>query len=172
MGTVSASRALAPVAKPAHPELVTKVERILVPLDHSPGGHAILDYACAVARGLGASLTLLNVHEPPNEMIGMVPGATVGGEHAAEHAAGVALLDRALAILQAQGIEPIDRIVERAPAASDAILTHARRGAFDLIVMGTHGRQGISHLLMGSVAEKVVRTAPCPVLTVRLPEAA
>lgn len=169
MGTVSVSCALAPDAEPAHPEIVTKVERILVPLDHSPGGHAILDYACAVARGLGASLTLLHVHEPPNEMIGLVPGATVGGELAAEHAAGVALLDRALAILQAHGIEPLDRIVERAASASDAILSHARRGAFDLIVMGTHGRKGLSRLVMGSVAEQVLRDAPCPVLTVHLP---
>jgi len=169
VGTVSVSCALAPAAKPAHPEIVTKVERILVALDHSPVGHAILDYASAVARGLGASLTLLNVHEPPNEMIGVVSGATVGGELVAEHAAGVALLDRALAILAAQGIEPIDRIVERAPSASDAILTHARRGAFDLIVMGTHGRKGLSRLVMGSVAEAVLRDAPCPVLTVHLP---
>jgi len=148
---------------------VAKVERILVPLDHSPGADAILDYACAVARGLHASITLLSVHEPPNEMIGVVPGATVGGEHAAEHAAGVALLDRAAAVLRAQGIEPIDRIVERAPSASDAILTHARRGAFDLIVMGTHGRKGLSRLVMGSVAEAVLRDSPCPVLTVHLP---
>ena len=169
MGTVSVSRALALAAEPAHPELVTKVERILVPLDHSPGGYAILDYACAIARGLGASLTLLHVHEPPNELIGMVPGATVGGEHVAEHAAGVALLDRAVAILEAQGIEPVDRIVERASSASEAILTHARRGAFDLIVMGTHGRKGLSRLVMGSVAEQVLRDAPCPVLTVHLP---
>ena len=54
------------------------------------------------------------------------------------------------------------------PAA--AIVDYARREQIDLIVMGTHGRGGVAHLLMGSVAERVVRTAPCPVLTVRHPE--
>ena len=51
-----------------------------------------------------------------------------------------------------------------------AINTFAKDAGVDLIVMGTHGRGAITHLLMGSVAERVVRTAPCPVLTVRLPE--
>ena len=50
------------------------------------------------------------------------------------------------------------------------IVNYARRNGIDLIVMGTHGRGAIAHLLMGSVAERVVRTAPCPVLTVRNPE--
>jgi nucleotide-binding universal stress UspA family protein len=51
-----------------------------------------------------------------------------------------------------------------------AIVTYAKDANLDLIVMGTHGRGGMAHVLMGSVAEKVVRTAPCPVLTVRHPE--
>jgi nucleotide-binding universal stress UspA family protein len=55
-----------------------------------------------------------------------------------------------------------------APAA--AIVTYADKSNIDLIVMGTHGRGGLAHLLMGSVAERVVRMAPCPVLTVRHPE--
>jgi nucleotide-binding universal stress UspA family protein len=50
------------------------------------------------------------------------------------------------------------------------ILERAASGKYDLLVMGTHGRTGLSHMLMGSVAEKVVRRAPCPVLTVRTPE--
>jgi nucleotide-binding universal stress UspA family protein len=50
------------------------------------------------------------------------------------------------------------------------ILQAATSGAYDLVVMGTHGRTGLSAILMGSVAEKVVREAPCPVMTVRLPE--
>jgi len=54
------------------------------------------------------------------------------------------------------------------PAA--AIVDYAGRSAVDLIVMGTHGRGAVAHLLLGSVAERVVRTAPCPVLTVRHPE--
>ena len=51
-----------------------------------------------------------------------------------------------------------------------AITEYAKEAAVDLIVLGTHGRGAVAHLLMGSVAERVVRTAPCPVLTVRHPE--
>jgi nucleotide-binding universal stress UspA family protein len=54
--------------------------------------------------------------------------------------------------------------------AAGEITQFAKEGGFDLIVMGTHGRSGLKHLLLGSVAERVVRTAPCPVLTVRKPE--
>ena len=52
-----------------------------------------------------------------------------------------------------------------------AIVEHAKDGGFDLIVMGTHGRTGLPHVVMGSVAERVVRRAPCPVLTMRGAEA-
>jgi universal stress protein A len=145
-----------------------QVNRILVPLDHSAGSAPIVEYACAVARGLGASLTFLHVYDPPNEMIGMVPGVTVAGEAAAECDAGVILLDRASEFARANGFTNIDRIVERGAPASQAITAHARDGKFDLIVMGTHGRSGVSRLVMGSVAEQTLRTAPCPVLTVHL----
>jgi nucleotide-binding universal stress UspA family protein len=58
----------------------------------------------------------------------------------------------------------------KSDAPADEIVTFAKTMAADLIVMGTHCRAGVSHLLMGSVAERVIRTAPCPVLTVRHPE--
>jgi nucleotide-binding universal stress UspA family protein len=60
--------------------------------------------------------------------------------------------------------------IVRSNAPAPAIVDYAQRRKADLIVMGTHGRGGGAHLLMGSVAERVVRTAPCPVLTVRYPE--
>ena len=60
----------------------------------------------------------------------------------------------------------IKKIITRGFSASEEILTYAGENAFDLIVMGTHGRKGVGHFLMGSVAEKVVRTAQCPVLTI------
>jgi nucleotide-binding universal stress UspA family protein len=145
-----------------------QVHRILVPLDHSSGSDAVVEYACAVARGLGSTLTLMHVYDPPNEMIGIVPGATVGGETAAEHDAGIALLDHAAMIVRANGFKTVERIIERASSSSHAIVTHARTGAFDLIVMGTHGRSGFKHLVMGSVAEQVIRTTSCPMLLVHL----
>jgi nucleotide-binding universal stress UspA family protein len=51
-----------------------QVHRILVPLDHSAGSNDVVEYACAVARGLGSTITLLHLYEPPNGMIGIVPG--------------------------------------------------------------------------------------------------
>ena len=165
----SRSSALASWIVLGHPQGVAKVERILVPLDHSAGFEAVVDYACAVARGMGATLTLLHVYEPPNEMIGVVAGATVGGEAAAEKAAGGSLLDRASERMHANGIAVVDRVLERAGPAHETIVRNARVGEFDLIVMGTHGRKGVARLVLGSTAEHVLRDAPCPVLVVHLP---
>ena len=150
--------------------IVKTLERILVPLDHSAGLELVVEYACVVAKAIGGSLTLMHVYEPPNEMVGIVPGGTtVMTEVAAEEKAGEGVLERATAIARAAGIATVDRILERAGPAHHAILAHARAGRFDLIVMGTHGRRGVSRLLLGSVAEQVLRSAPCPVLMVHLP---
>ena len=149
-------------------DVSVQVQRILVALDHSPGSDAVIDYACAVARGMNASLAFLHVYEPPNEMIGIVPGATTAGEATAERDAGTTLLARAEGIARANGIANVDTIVERSMSASYAIMWHARVAKIDLIVMGTHGRKGLSRLIMGSTAEHVLRDAPCPVLLVHL----
>jgi nucleotide-binding universal stress UspA family protein len=61
-------------------------------------------------------------------------------------------------------------VIQTSSSAAAAIVDYAKDARIDLIVLGTHGRGGMTHLLMGSVAERVVRTAPCPVLTVRTPE--
>ena len=141
--------------------------RILVPISHAPGIEQVLDHACAFAKGTSGTITLLHVYEPPNEMVGIVPGATVAGELAAEQASGDDLLDRAAARVQANGLAAPERIIERAASPSVAILDHARH--FDLIVMGTHGRKGLQRMLLGSVTESVLREAPCPVLAVHVP---
>ncbi|HUJ62249.1 MAG TPA: universal stress protein [Kofleriaceae bacterium] len=145
-----------------------ELKRILVPVDHSPGSDGIVEYACMVARGMTASLTFMHVYEPPNELVGLVPHATVSGELAAERAAGGEVLERAIAISRASGVAPVDTVLERGSPAYRAIVAHARQGKFDLIVMGTHGRSGLSRWVMGSVAEQVLRHAPCPVLLVHL----
>lgn len=146
-----------------------KVERILVPLDHSPGSDAIVEYACVIARGLGASITLLHAYEPPNAMVGLVTGATVYDEAQAEHEAGIALLNRAASILRANGLASNDRVVERSAPARHAIARHAHAGNFGLIVMGTHARKRVARLVLGSVADHVLREVSCPVLLVHLP---
>jgi len=63
-------------------------------------------------------------------------------------------------------------VIRKSDEPADEIVKYAESEGIDLIVMGTHGRPGLAHLLMGSVAEKVVRTAPCPVLTLRNSERA
>ncbi len=144
------------------------VARILVAIDHSTGTDAVVEYACAIARGVGASITVLHVYEPPNEMVGIVPGSTVAGEVKAEHDAGMALLEHAADVARANGIAYVDRTLERSPSPHAAIVTHARSGKFDLIVMGTHARKKFASLVMGSVARQVVHDAPCAVLLVHL----
>ena len=140
--------------------------RILVPTDFSPTSDAALEYARALARKFGASLHLLHVFEDPVLMGAVTPESYV--PEAPETRA--AVMKGAQERLDHR-LRPSDRlsatgeIVMGSPAR--AVTDYAARSAIDLIVMGTHGREGIAHLLLGSIAERVVRTAPCPVLTVR-----
>ncbi len=140
--------------------------RILVPLAHSPGNDHVLDYAAALAKGSDGTITLFHVYEPPGAMVGIVPGATVEGELAADRAASGVLLDDAQATLARLGVPAVSVVLERGSSPHDAIVAHAR--GFDLIVMGTHGRRGLDRVLLGSIAERVIRDAPCPVVTVHL----
>lgn len=133
--------------------------RILVPIDFSSPSDAALAYARTLARSSGGTLHLLHVLE--NDFLRPV----VGDPHGLESAA--------LKQLQARFTDEDHRklravaAVERSDDPADEIVSYARTANAGLIVMGTHGRSGVAHLLMGSVAEKVVRTAPCPVLTLR-----
>ncbi len=143
--------------------------RILVPMDFSAPSDAALEYARTVATRFGASLHLLHVAEDPyrsvyttDVFVPEIEGLRDG------------ILDSALGRLEDR-VSPqdvsgrhttIDAVIGT-PAWS--IVDYAGAHDIDLIVMGTHGRGGMSHLLMGSVAERVVRTAPCPVLIVRGP---
>ena len=138
------------------------VKNILVPIDFSTASDAALMYGRALARRFGARLHVLHVVE--NAFL----RPTVADPHAVEASALQRLSEQ---------LTDDDRDHLRVAAAtvkSDApaveIAAYAKASGIDLIVMGTHGRSGVSHLLIGSVAERVVRTAPCPVLTVRHPE--
>jgi nucleotide-binding universal stress UspA family protein len=130
--------------------------RILVPVDFSALSDAALAYARMFADAWGGGLHLLHVTgerlAPPHE-----------GGRDAEPAALRRIRDRLTGDDRRRRLHI--RVVERS-APADAILSYARSAGVDLIVMGTHGRTGVAHLVMGSVAEQVVRSAPCPVLTV------
>jgi len=144
------------------------ISRILVPVDFSAHSDEALRYAAALGSRLGASLELLHVVEDP-----FVSGAWSSEVYVPNVPE---LLDNLVADAKRRLSDLKDVVVpESVPAATavlkgrpaHTIVEHAKDGHFDLVVMGTHGRTGLAHLVMGSVAEAVVRRAPCPVLTVR-----
>jgi len=141
------------------------MRHILVPLAHTASNAGVLELAAAMATGIEAQITLLHVYEPPNSMVGIVPGATVGNELDRDRDAGRTLLVDAAETLARAGISRVSSILTRG-AAEAAILENARDA--DLIVMGTHGRRGIDRALFGSIAERIIRRAPCPVITIHL----
>jgi nucleotide-binding universal stress UspA family protein len=138
--------------------------RILVPHDLEPTSDPALAYARELARRDNAELVLLHVMPNPflravaadprditfgtrRQLVSRLPHEDVNGSRT--------------------------RVaIEHSDYAADAILDFAKNEKVDLIVMGTHGRRAMERLLMGSVAERVVRLAPCPVLTVRCPDGA
>jgi nucleotide-binding universal stress UspA family protein len=142
--------------------------RILVPIDFSAPSDAALDSARLLATRFGASLHLLHVVED-----GFASGVFgLEGFSPESHETRTARCDQAMQRLGAK-LTADDRATLRARTevifgtGARSILNYAADNAFDLIVMGTHGRTGVAHLVMGSKAETVVRSAPCPVMTVR-----
>jgi universal stress protein A len=136
---------------------------LLVPIDFSACSERALDYACELAARLGARIHVINAI-----------GATLPE-------LSVALTDQMISSLRTSNAAALDTLIEprRKLAAfgevtvvggdaRDAILQAARAVHADLIVIGTHGRRGLSRVLLGSVAEDVLRRAPCPVLAVRM----
>ena len=140
-------------------------KNILVPTDLSEGAEQALDYACELASTLGATVHLLNVIGIP------VLGVPELGVALTSTVIDSLVLDnqRALDALadQKRPMVTIGEVLLRTGDARDVINQTADELGADLIVMGTHGRRGVSRALLGSVAETVVRSAPCPVLTVR-----
>jgi universal stress protein A len=151
------------------------IERILVPTDFSAGSYAALGYAVLLARLSGAQIEVVHVAEPSETLEGDTKVLVEGGSPQSyrqllrDH--GEVAMKRFLSdVPGAAGLEFRSRIEVGKPA--DVTLAIAEREGFDLIVMGTRGRTGIERLVVGSVAEKVIRGSSCPVLTVRVPEAA
>jgi nucleotide-binding universal stress UspA family protein len=140
-------------------------KHILVPTDLSEGAEEALDYACELAAKLDATVHLINVIGIPAigvPELGVALTATVIDSMIAEN-------QKAIDDLAARKCNAarIGQVLLRTGDARDVINQAALEVGADLIVMGTHGRRGVSRALLGSVAETVVRSAPCPVLTVR-----
>jgi nucleotide-binding universal stress UspA family protein len=147
------------------------VTHILVPVDFSASSRAALWRAGELAGALGATIDILHVIDlpKPHHMAaeGYVP-LPVEYRDEMRRLAEQRLADW----LASSSLAAVGRreLAEGKPAAE--IVSYARDRSIDLIVMGTHGRGAISQMLLGSVADKVIRTAPCPVLTIRAVEAA
>ncbi len=140
-----------------------KIRTILVAVDFGPCSPALVHDAVELATDLGARLVLMHAVEPPSGAAGVRFDAGHGVEPAWEalvHEAGARL-----ARVDTEGVETTRVAWPGRPV--QAILQAAEECGADLVMLGTHGRQGLAHLVLGSVAERVVRTSPVPVLTVR-----
>ncbi|MCA9084707.1 MAG: universal stress protein [Planctomycetaceae bacterium] len=144
-----------------------RLEKVLVPTDFSEFSRPALTYACAIAARFDSELHLLHVCPDPAMLIPEAGGL-----------GGAGLIEQASAI-EAAAMEELNKLpgdwengrniirATRVGATFYEIIQYAKEQDVDLIVLGTHGRSGLTHLLMGSVAENVVRKSPCPVLTVK-----
>jgi nucleotide-binding universal stress UspA family protein len=144
------------------------LKTILVPSDFSECSDAALRYGLELARRFDATLHLLHVVQDPITQ----PWAAEGFSAPLFEVVDKWQRDAKERLQQAVPAADAGRIVIAATIAWPyaEILRYAVENNVDLIVMGTHGRGGMSHMLLGSIAEKVVRRAPCPVLTVRHPQ--
>lgn len=148
------------------------VRQILVPTDFSACALGALRWALSLAERFEAEIHLLHVvtlHEGEPYTTGKKPGQASSYQQKLEdvyHARARELLSDVLAEEQRADV-PVTTVVRQSMAVADAVLGYADRAEVDLIVAGTHGRRGVKHLVLGSVAEDVMREASCPVLLVR-----
>lgn len=144
------------------------IRRVFVPIDFSESSVRALDYAIDLSRTFGARLLVLFVVEPiyfatPGDLYGT--SANLGMLLEEQRRTAREELRKLDQRLKKRGVDAETMLGSGVP--HEVIVDTAKARKADLIVMATHGRSGLSHLLMGSVAEKVVRSAGCPVLTVR-----
>lgn len=136
------------------------IRTILYPTDFSERSSHAFELAFALARDYGARLVILHVAPPAEKVFGPAPTEVQEAEYEES-------LRAKLRWLKVPGSEvPVESVLEMGDPVA-VILDRAAEA--DLIVLGTHGRTGYDRLLMGSVAEEVLRQAPCPVLTIKAP---
>jgi nucleotide-binding universal stress UspA family protein len=145
-------------------DITMEIRQILAPTDFSACSKQAVAYAYEWAQTFGATLVLLHAVELPPYPIEGLPPSSLGGT-LLEDLEQYATSDLAQVLAQEAEVQVVRRVVIGIPYRK--IVEVAETDKVDLIVMATHGRTGFSHLFMGSVAERVVRTAPCPVLTIR-----
>ena len=148
------------------------IRRILIPIDYSDNSKAALTYGAELAVTFGASLDIVHVWDRPTYVTDAVMVQRPGeahkpiGELIRENAQRD--MDEFMSSLTLpSGVPTQTRLLSGDPAAT--LLTELKKAQHDLVVLSTHGRTGVAHLLLGSIAEKLVRLSPVPVLTVPLP---
>ena len=144
-----------------------EIQCILVPLDFSEHATAVLDWAAHLAQEHRSRIVLFHAYHLPVEFQ-QLEGAYLPPDFWANvKAEAEKTLGRFAAELRARGLE-VESVVAEGYAAT-AIVDEVEKQSADLVVIGTHGLSGLKHLLLGSIAERVVQKAPCPVLSVKTP---
>ena len=141
------------------------VRVILVPIDFSAHSDGALDRAVDFAKAFGAKIHLLHSYAVPVQGVLPYDFAVPDGVWDGIREAAESKLEELRQTVVSEGLEATGEVSPVIP--SEAILAVAREIDADLIVMGTHGHTGLKHALLGSVAERTVRLAPCSVLTVK-----
>ena len=138
---------------------------VVVAVDFGEDSDYALDYGVDLAQAVGASVVVVHAYDVPWSSV--PEGPAVASEDMMDRirASAASGLEAILQRFSGRGVRMSGRLEQDEP--SEAIVSASRTVGADLIVMGTHGRRGLPRALLGSVAERVVRTAPCPVLTVR-----
>lgn len=143
------------------------IHKILVPIDYSEHAHIALAFAVEIARRFDAKIDIVHVWDRPTYVSDVLVSHGHGqrpiGEMIRENA------ERDMEDFMAKAALPPELLGRHYLVSGDpaqALLAEIEREKYDLVVLGTHGRTGLSHLLLGSVAEKLVRHSPRPVLTV------
>jgi nucleotide-binding universal stress UspA family protein len=147
-----------------------QIRKILVAEDFSDSSRHALEHAEMIAAKFGAAIDLVHVVQDTSAVsspAGLVVTPGLLGREEAMEVEARAQLENEADELRSRGLTVKPMVLTGDPL--DCVIQAAKKGKADLLVVGTHGRTGIAHLLMGSVAESILRHAPCPVLCVRHP---
>ena len=146
-----------------------EIRRILFATDFSEGSSHALPYAADIARQYGAKLFLVHVIYDVAMSAGWyVPHVSIDEIYRDMEKSAGAELEKSF-VDEMRGLRDVERVVLKG-IPYEEISKFSEEKKIDLVVLGTHGRRGIDRMLFGSTAEQVVRNAPCPVLSVRIPQ--
>lgn len=153
------------IVAPKEQPIMASPKHILVAVDFNEVSERALDYALTLAKSLGAKVTVIHVYALPIYRFADSEYVPSADEATRITAAAQKGLDALIARHAASGV-PMSAVVHSGTTAEE-ICSEATHAGADLIVMGTHGRGALSRVLLGSVAQNVIRISPIPVLTVR-----